>query len=79
MKLDIIFTNAKIYDGLGNSPFDGSLGIFNDRIIYPVEEHYSAENVINLHKVQMHGQEQKMVLFTEESPIPELMEHSPGF
>jgi N-acyl-D-amino-acid deacylase len=41
MDLDILIKNGSIYDGLGNPPARGSLGIADGRIVFPVDEEAS--------------------------------------
>jgi len=53
MKLDIIFKNAKIYDGLGNPPVTGNIGILDDKIVYPADNDYAGENIIELNNLSL--------------------------
>jgi len=38
MKLDIAFKNIEIYDGLGNPPVKGNIGISSGLIVYPLDK-----------------------------------------
>ncbi len=38
MNLDVLIKNPLVYDGLGNDPVPGDVGIANGRIIYPVTD-----------------------------------------
>lgn len=46
-KIDMVFINGKIYDGLGNPPVMGAVGIGEDKILYPLEK----EDIKNSEKV----------------------------
>lgn len=50
MELDILFTKGLIYDGEGGPPHTGSLGVYQDKIIYPLEKDisYKAKRVIDI-------------------------------
>ena len=48
-ELDILFKGATIYDGLGNRPFTGNIGVSSGFIVYPAENSMgkSARRVID--------------------------------
>ena len=51
MKIDTAIISGKIYDGTGNPPVTGNIGISGDQIIYPLsdDDAKNADNIINAH------------------------------